>query len=138
LGGRHGAGTSSQEHFLILVSFTSVAISAQVFPGPFGIPPVDMAPKRASGRHKPGSRTRANGHKGKSNWDGTTAAEKIERDLEEKREKVRCRAAAIKKKGIPTLSVGPKIKIEGEIKIEVKDEIKIEVEVKIEAEDNAD
>jgi hypothetical protein len=123
LGGRHG---------------TSVAISAQVFPGLFGIPPVDMAPKRASGRHKPGIRTRSNGYKGKSGWDGTTAAEQTEHDLEEKREKVRRRAAAIKKKGIPTLSVEPKIKIEGEIKIEVKDEIKIEVEVKIEAEDNAD
>ena len=95
-----------------------------------------MAPKRASGRHKPGSRTRAAGFKGKSNWDSTTVAEKNERDLEEKREKVRLRAAAIQIKGIPKLSVGRKLKIKDEIKIEVKDEIKIEV--KIEPEDNAD
>jgi hypothetical protein len=72
-------------------------------------------PKRASGRYKPGSRTRSSGYKGKSNWDGTT---KAALDLETKREKVRCRAAAIKNKGIRVLSVGCKVKDEIKVKIE--------------------
>jgi hypothetical protein len=67
LGGRHGAGTSSQKQFIILVSFTSVAISAQVFPPPLAY--MAPKPKRASGLYKPGSRTRASGDKDKSNVD---------------------------------------------------------------------
>jgi hypothetical protein len=65
--------------------------------------------------YKPGSRTRASGYKGKSNWDGTT---KAARNLETKREKVRCRAAAIENKGIRILSVGCKVKDEIKVKIE--------------------
>ncbi len=70
-----------------------------------------MAPKqkrgsdRASGRHKPGSRTRANGHAGKSGWDTTTKKEGA-------LAKVRCRAAAIRAKGAPKLSVDFKVKLE--------------------------
>ena len=40
------------------------------------LPAAAMPPKkRASGKHKPGSRTRANGYTGKSGWNKETAAE---------------------------------------------------------------
>jgi hypothetical protein len=54
-----------------------------------------MAPKkRASGRHHPGERTRANGYTGKSNWNSQTAQDIREKHAKEDAEAENARKAA--------------------------------------------
>jgi hypothetical protein len=100
LGGRHGAGTSSQKQFIILVSFTSVAISAQVFP-----PPLAYGSQAKTGEWAAQTR-----ESNESEW--------VQGQVKLGWDNQGCRAAAIKNNGIRVLSVGCKVKDEIKVKIE--------------------
>jgi hypothetical protein len=54
---------------------------------------VSMAPKRASGRHKPGSRTRAAGYQGRSGW--AKYNEKLDAAAEPRRKKIHPASAVV-------------------------------------------